>query len=107
MGLQTANGNDSLVFVGKLAAWLPDPGVDGTPYWGHLANEASSAAAVNAYFDPNTAKVYGNRRRLAAGPPPTPPGLCALQLLPAAEALPLIGLLQVTTSVTHSEQLVR
>ena len=70
MGLQTANGNDSLVFVGKLAASLPDPGVDGTPYWGHLANEASSAAAVNAYFDPNTAKVYGNRRRLAAGPPP-------------------------------------
>jgi hypothetical protein len=69
MALQTAGGNDSSVFVGVLAKRLPDPDADGTPYWGHLVNEASTPAAVNAYFDANTSEVYGTRTRLSAGHP--------------------------------------
>ena len=67
MPLQSAGGNDSLVFVGALAKRLPGAGADGTQYWGHLANEASTPAGVNAYYDPNMSEVYATRTRLSAG----------------------------------------
>lgn len=91
MALQTAGGNNSLVFVGALAKRLPDADADGIPYWGHLANEASTPAGVNSYYDANTSEVYATRTRLSAGQP-----RChcrgALQLLAASNCWLLMAL---------------
>ena len=81
MALQTAGDNASSVFVVALAKRLPDPDADGTLYWGHLGNEASTPALSMHTLVPTRQRCMA----LGLGCPQDTPAAtaCALQLLPA------------------------